>query len=121
MSTLSPVPVLVVTSKPPFLSMQRENPLIASSPNSIKKWKCPEGTFVHNFPGHEAIINTLSVNEEGVLFSGGDNGSLSFWDYESGKPFQHLNDIPQSGSLDSEAVSDDAMWSRIQSRVRVTE
>lgn len=71
--------------------------------NNIKKWKCPEGTFVHNFPGHEAIINTLSVNEEGVLFSGGDNGSLSFWDYESGKPFQHLNDIPQSGSLDSEA------------------
>ncbi|KAH8090369.1 WD40-repeat-containing domain protein [Filobasidium floriforme] len=71
--------------------------------NNIKKWKCPEGTFVHNFPGHEAIINTLSVNEEGVLFSGGDNGSLSFWDYETGKPFQHLNDIPQSGSLDSEA------------------
>lgn len=35
----------------------------------------------------------------------GDNGSLTFWDYESGKPFQHLNDIPQSGSLDSEAVS----------------
>lgn len=26
---------------------------------------------MHNFPGHEAIINTLSVNEEGVLFSGG--------------------------------------------------
>jgi hypothetical protein len=40
---------------------------------SIKKWKCPEGTFVHNFPGHEAIINTLSVNEEGVLFSGGQS------------------------------------------------
>lgn len=38
---------------------------------SIKKWKCPEGTFVFNFPGHEAIINTLSVNEDGVLFSGG--------------------------------------------------
>jgi pleiotropic regulator 1 len=34
----------------------------------------------------------------------GDNGSLSFWDYKTGKPFQHLNDIPQSGSLDSEAV-----------------
>jgi len=39
--------------------------------SSIKKWKCPEGTFVHNFPGHEAIINTLSVNDDGVLFSGG--------------------------------------------------
>ncbi|KAJ9120503.1 pre-mRNA-splicing factor prp46 [Naganishia onofrii] len=75
----------------------------SSGGNNIKKWKCPEGTFVTNFPGHEAIINTLSVNEDGVLFSGGDNGSLSFWDYKTGKPFQHLNDIPQSGSLDSEA------------------
>lgn len=39
--------------------------------SSIKKWKCPEGTFVHNFTGHEAIINTLSLNSEGVMFSGG--------------------------------------------------
>jgi len=39
--------------------------------NNIKKWKCPEGTFVHNFSGHNAIINTLSVNAEGVFFSGG--------------------------------------------------
>lgn len=28
---------------------------------------------MHNFPGHEAIINTLSVNEDGVLFSGGES------------------------------------------------
>lgn len=39
--------------------------------NNIKKWKCPEGIFVHNFSGHDAIVNTLSVNAEGVLFSGG--------------------------------------------------
>lgn len=39
--------------------------------NNIKKWKCPEGAFVFNFSGHNAIINTLSVNSEGVLFSGG--------------------------------------------------
>jgi WD40 repeat protein len=39
--------------------------------NNIKKWKCPDGAFVHNFSGHNAIINTLSVNEEGVMFSGG--------------------------------------------------
>ncbi|WWD20286.1 pre-mRNA-splicing factor PRP46 [Kwoniella shandongensis] len=71
--------------------------------NNIKKWKCPEGTFVHNFVGHEAIINTLSVNEEGVMFSGADNGSLTMWDYATGLPFQHLKDIPQPGSLDAEA------------------
>jgi pleiotropic regulator 1 len=40
--------------------------------NNIKKWKCPEGIFVHNFSGHDAIVNTLSVNAEGVLFSGGE-------------------------------------------------
>jgi pleiotropic regulator 1 len=39
--------------------------------NNIKKWQCPDGTFVHNFSGHNAIINTLSVNAEGVFFSGG--------------------------------------------------
>lgn len=39
--------------------------------NNIKKWKCPEGTFVFNFSGHDAIINTMSVNAEGVFFSGG--------------------------------------------------
>lgn len=40
--------------------------------NNIKKWKCPEGAFVCNFSGHNAIINTMSVNSEGVLFSGGE-------------------------------------------------
>jgi hypothetical protein len=42
---------------------------------------------------------TRKVEDERALGT-----SLSFWDYKTGKPFQHLNDIPQSGSLDSEAV-----------------
>jgi pleiotropic regulator 1 len=90
--------------------------------NNIKKWKCPEGTFVHNFTGHNAIINTLSVNAESVFFSGGmytltilhlatphlfailaDNGSLTFWDYDTGTPFQNMEDLPQPGSLEAEA------------------
>lgn len=41
------------------------------STGSIKQWKCPEGAFMQNFEGHNAIINTLAVNEENVLFSGG--------------------------------------------------
>ena len=71
--------------------------------NNIKKWKCPEGTFVFNFSGHNAIINTLSVNSEGVFFSGGDNGTLTFWDWNTGTAFQNLDDIPQPGSLEAEA------------------
>ena len=45
--------------------------------NNIKKWKCPEGTFVFNFSGHDAIINTMSVNAEGVFFSAGESLSIS--------------------------------------------
>jgi pleiotropic regulator 1 len=92
--------------------------------NNIKKWKCPEGAFVFNFGGHNAIINTLSVNSEGVFFSGGayflyrllsgrlaerirlalaDNGSMTFWDYATGTPFQNMEDIPQPGSLEAES------------------
>ena len=71
--------------------------------NNIKKWKCPEGTFVFNFSGHNAIINTLSVNSEGVFFSGGDNGTLTFWDWNTGTAFQNMDDIPQPGSLEAEA------------------
>jgi pleiotropic regulator 1 len=43
------------------------------STGSIKQWKCPEGAFMQNFEGHNAIINTLTVNEENVLFSGGES------------------------------------------------
>ncbi|KAH9984245.1 WD40 repeat-like protein [Russula vinacea] len=71
--------------------------------NNIKKWKCPEGAFVFNFGGHNAIINTLSVNSEGVFFSGADNGSMTFWDFATGTPFQNMEDIPQPGSLEAES------------------
>ncbi|KAI0738144.1 WD40 repeat-like protein [Daedaleopsis nitida] len=53
--------------------------------------------------GHNAIINTLSVNAEGVFFSGGDNGSLTLWDWDTGTAFQNMDDIPQPGSLEAEA------------------
>ncbi|KNF02397.1 pre-mRNA-splicing factor PRP46 [Puccinia striiformis f. sp. tritici PST-78] len=75
----------------------------SSGGNNIKKWKCPEGMFVHNFSGHDAIINTVCVNEEGVMYSGADNGSMTWWDYKTGLPFQTMSDIPQPGSLDAEA------------------
>lgn len=43
----------------------------SASTGNIKQWKCPEGAFMHNFEGHNAIINTLSVNQNSVFFSGG--------------------------------------------------
>ncbi|KAJ2659075.1 pre-mRNA-splicing factor prp46 [Coemansia sp. RSA 1200] len=71
--------------------------------DTIKQWRCPKGDFVQNFDGHNAIVNTLSANSDGVLFSGGDNGSMRFWDWKSGHCFQETDTVVQPGSLDSEA------------------
>jgi pleiotropic regulator 1 len=38
-----------------------------------------------------------------VLSPLADNGTLTFWDYDTGTPFQNLDDIPQPGSLEAEA------------------
>jgi pleiotropic regulator 1 len=105
----------------------------SGSTGTIKQWKCPEGAFMQNFEGHNAIINTLSVNQNNVFFSGGrfathpwrkrfscphpswgrilltirvkigDNGSMSFWDWKTGHRFQSLDTTAQPGSLDAEA------------------
>lgn len=53
-------------------------------------------------PRLQAIINALAINEDGVMVSGGDNGSLWFWDYKSGNVFQEQSTIAQPGSLESE-------------------
>jgi hypothetical protein len=33
----------------------------------------------------------------------GDNGTLTLWDYDTGTPFQNMDDVPQPGSLEAEA------------------
>lgn len=44
----------------------------------------------------------LILNPTSLLLTG-DNGTLTFWDWNSGTPFQTLDDIPQPGSLEAEA------------------
>ena len=51
----------------------KEFTFASGSTGSIKQWKCPEGAFMQNFEGQNAIINALSVNEDNVLFSGGES------------------------------------------------
>lgn len=75
----------------------------SASPDNIKQWKCPSGEFVQNLSGHNSILNSLAVNEDGVLVSGGDNGSLQFWDWNTGFCYQKAESKPQTGSIDSEA------------------
>lgn len=76
----------------------------SASTGAIKQWKCPEGALMQNFDMQErgAIVNALAVNEDDVMFSGGDDGSLGFWDWKTGHRFQTGESVPQPGSLDAE-------------------
>ena len=75
----------------------------SGGPDNIKQWKCPEGKFIQNLSGHNAIVNCLALNSDGVLVSGADNGTMCFWDWKTGYNFQRFQAPVQPGSLDSEA------------------
>ena len=45
--------------------------MASASPDNIKQWKFPDGNFIQNMSGHHAIINTLALNGDNVLVSGG--------------------------------------------------
>ena len=78
--------------------------LMSASADNIKKFGLPRGTFMHNMLSQQkTIVNSLSCNEDNVVVSGGDNGSLWFWDYKSGHNFQQAAPKVQPGSMESEA------------------
>jgi len=85
--------------------------------DNIKVWKGPDGSFLRNITGHNAIVNTLAVNRENVLVSGGDNGSIMFWDWKSGHNFQSTETKAQPGSLDSEAGIFDTVFDKTGTRL----
>jgi pleiotropic regulator 1 len=99
----------------------KEYTFASGSPDNIKVWKCPEGQFLRNVSGHNAIVNSLAVNRENVLVSAGDNGSLMFWDWRSGYNFQSLETKPQPGSLDAEAGIFEVTFDRTGSRLITAE
>ncbi|XP_029213127.1 pleiotropic regulator 1-like [Acropora millepora] len=75
----------------------------SASPDNIKQWKFPDGNFLQNLIGHNSIVNCMAVNSDDVLVSGGDNGTMHFWDWKTGYNFQRSQASVQPGSLDSEA------------------
>ncbi|XP_038056336.1 pleiotropic regulator 1-like [Patiria miniata] len=95
--------------------------MASASPDNIKQWKFPDGNFTQNLGGHNAIINCLAVNSDGVLVSGGDNGSLHFWDWRTGYNFQRTQAPIQPGSIDSEAGIFACLFDNSQSRLITAE
>mmetsp|Transcript_43860 Transcript_43860/g.138850 ORF Transcript_43860/g.138850 Transcript_43860/m.138850 type:complete len:501 (+) Transcript_43860:1232-2734(+) len=74
----------------------------SASADNLKKWKCPEGKFLHNITGHNSIINALAINQDNVMVAGGDNGKLHLYDWKTGYNFQTPETVAQPGSLESE-------------------
>lgn len=66
-------------------------------------WKLPEGEQIRKLEGHNDIINSLALNQDNVLVSGGNAGEMCLWDWPSGYMFQRLPPIVQPGSLACEA------------------
>ena len=50
--------------------------MASGSADNIKQWKFPDGNFIQNLSGHNAIVNSLTVNHENVLVSGGELSPL---------------------------------------------
>ena len=44
----------------------------------------------------------MAINDDRVVVSGGDDGSMHFWDDQTGYPFQHGHTTVQPGSLAAE-------------------
>lgn len=81
----------------------KELTFASAAADNIKKWQCRDGRFLMKLTGHNSVVNCMAMNDEGVLVSAGDNGTMNFWDYETGYCFQRTQTIPQPGSLDAEA------------------
>jgi len=81
----------------------KEYAFASGAADNVKKWLFPKGKLLKNMSGHNSIVNSMAINNEDVLVSCGDNGSMYFWDWKTGHCFQKYQSIVQPGSLDSEA------------------
>ncbi|KAI3654925.1 hypothetical protein MP228_000305 [Amoeboaphelidium protococcarum] len=75
----------------------------SASQDGIKQWRGYDGKLLQNLQGHNALLNTVSINEDNVLFSGGDDGSMQFWDYKSGYSFQQTRTKLGIDNVESDA------------------
>jgi pleiotropic regulator 1 len=75
----------------------------SASTGAVKLWQCPDATPLASMRGHESVINALAINDDGMLASAGNDGSLHLCDWHSRLCFQTAFSKPQAGSLQSEA------------------
>ena len=53
----------------------RDFSFASGASDHIKKWAFPDGKFVQNLSGHNAIINSMAINEDGPPFAAASRSS----------------------------------------------
>ncbi|EAS04901.1 Pre-mRNA-splicing factor prp46 (macronuclear) [Tetrahymena thermophila SB210] len=100
----------------------KEYTFASGAADNIKVWKCPEGEFLRNISsGNDHIVNSIALNQDNVLVSGCDDGTLKFWDWKSGYNFQTIKQKPQPGSIAAENAIFDMKFDRSQMRLITAE
>ncbi len=57
---------------------KRQLTFVSGGADNIKQWHSKEGSFLRNFSGHNSVVNALAINDEDMMVSGGDDGSLRY-------------------------------------------
>ncbi|KAA6365009.1 MAG: putative WD repeat protein Prp5, partial [Streblomastix strix] len=74
--------------------------------------------YLGNIDNCGETVNSLSLNEDGVLAGGCKDGSLCFWDYRTGYLFEKINDITQQvGTQDFEKCINACSFDRSGTRL----
>ena len=77
-----------------------ERTFVSTAADSIRKWQGKNGRFLQRMPGHaKTVLNAVAVQDDGVMVTGGDDGTMHFWDYTTGYSYQHEVAKVQPGSL----------------------
>ena len=82
----------------------REYTFVSGAADNLKKWKCPEGRFLHNLSGRRRTTtpsSTASPSTRTTLVSGADNARSTLGLEVRAQP-QTVETVAQPGSLESE-------------------
>jgi pleiotropic regulator 1 len=57
---------------------------------------------IHGKDGRGGILNCSTIRDDGLFVTGSDDGTITLYDWESGKQFQSISSPPQPGSMECE-------------------
>lgn len=90
---------------------------ISASADAIYQWNGVEAKLHKEFRKHDAVITGLALNEDGVMVTAGDDGTMKFWDFDSATIFQEAETTIQPGSLAAEKGILDISFDRTGTRL----